>query len=571
MNRNITRIVAIAATLAMGTSLAACGGSSADSSKGHVYFMNNKAEVVDQYKELASMYTKKTGVQVDIQTGAAGTYDATMKSELAKDNAPTMFNVAGFDQFAKYQKYVEPLQDTDVFKLLNDTGKAYSYTIDGNSYTLPYAAEWYGIIYNKKIIKDYCAKSYAVIKSADDIKDYKTLKQVAESIEQHKDDLGVDGAFATPGLDTSDTYRFAAHMTRLPLYYEYRDANTTFSKTIKGTYLKNYKDMFDLQLKTSPTEASMVSSKTYDDVTSEFALGQVAFYPNGVWAYSQIKGNDVADEDLGMLPYYMGIKGEEDCGPVGVYDASWAVNKNASEKDKKATLDFIKWMITDNEAKKILSKDMGFSVPFTTFTDDYQPDNPLTEAARAYSNDGKTEVRSYLPVSSRFFHATVVRSAAVHLVVMKVSLQRVTEASAIVLNELGTPDPTFDMAQIGPGLVLTIEVEPDDDEGTLARMAHRVLTLRCFDGPQGQLSSSVQEMHGEILSIPQPLTILRRPAIGRPQLVSHNDDDEHANLMWIRFNEALRSGNVPVREGRFGARMRIGSIADGPFQFTLQE
>ena len=65
MNRNITRIVAIAATLAMGTSLAACGGSSADSSKGHVYFMNNKAEVVDQYKELASMYTKKTGVQVD--------------------------------------------------------------------------------------------------------------------------------------------------------------------------------------------------------------------------------------------------------------------------------------------------------------------------------------------------------------------------------------------------------------------------------------------------------------------------------------------------------------------------
>ena len=142
-----------------------------------------------------------------------------------------------------------------------------------------------------------------------------------------------------------------------------------------------------------------------------------------------------------------------------------------------------------------------------------------------------------------------VRSAAVHLVFMKVSLQRVTEASAIVLNELGTPDPTFDMVQIGPGLVLTVEVEPDDDEGTLARMAHRVLTLHCFDGPQGRLSLSVQEMHGEILSIPQPLTILRRPAVGRPQLVSHDADDEHANLIWIRFNEALRSGNVPVREG----------------------
>ena len=66
-------------------------------------------------------------------------------------------------------------------------------------------------------------------------------------------------------------------------------------------------------------------------------------------------------------------------------------------------------------------------------------------------------------------------------------------------------------------------------------MAHRVLTLSCFDGPQGQLSSSIQEIHGEILPIPQPLTTLRRPTVGRPQLVSHDDDDEHVNLIWIRF------------------------------------
>ena len=117
-----------------------------------------------------------------MQTGASGTYDATMSSELAKSNAPTMFNISGFDQFAKYQKYCEPLQDTEAYKLLTDDGKAYSYTIDGDSFTLPYAAEWYGIIYNKKIINDYASKDYAVIKSADDIKDYKTLKAVAHNL-----------------------------------------------------------------------------------------------------------------------------------------------------------------------------------------------------------------------------------------------------------------------------------------------------------------------------------------------------------------------------------------------------
>ena len=306
-----------------------------------------------------------------------------------------MFTIAGYDEFAKYQQYLEPLQDTEVYGLLNDEGKSNSHKVGDDSYTLPYAAEWYGIIYNKKIIKDYCSKDYAVIGSDADITDYATLKKVAEDIQKHKDDLGIQAAFATPGLDSSDSYRFAAHMTRMPLFYEYRDLNTTFTTDLKGTYLSNYKDLFDLELSNSPSEKSMVSSKTYDDVTSEFALGDVAFYPNGVWAYTQIKDNNVADEDLGMLPYWMGIDGEEDYGPAGVYDASWAVNKNASEKDKQATLDFIKWMVSSDEGKQALSKEMGFSVPFTTFGDDDQPENPLTKIARSYSEDGKQSVTSF--------------------------------------------------------------------------------------------------------------------------------------------------------------------------------
>lgn len=391
----LKKTAAAAAAIALGlTGLAACGSDSADDT-GHVYYMNNKSEIVDQLQQLADMYQEETGVEVEIQTAASGTYDSTMSSELAKSNAPTMFNISGYDQFAKYQDYVEPLQDTDLYDMLTDEGKAYSYKIDDNAYTLPYAAEWYGIIYNKAILEDYCAKSYAVIDSVDDITDYDTFKAVVESIEENKDDLGLTGAIATPGLDASDTYRFVAHMSRIPLFYEYRDNDTTFMSEIEGTYLDNYKDFFDLSLNNSPTEGGLVSSKTYDDCTAEFSLGQVAFYPNGVWAYSNIKDNEVADEDLGMLPYFMGIDGEEDYGVAGVYDASWAVNKNASEQDKQATLDFIEWLVTDDEAKQILAKDCGFSVPFTTFGDDEQPDNPLTVAAKAYTDEGKTEVRSF--------------------------------------------------------------------------------------------------------------------------------------------------------------------------------
>lgn len=151
---------------------------------------------------------------------------------------------------------------------------------------------------------------------------------------------------------------------------------------------------------------------------------------------------------------------------------------------------------------------------------------------------------------------------------MHVILQRVLEASVTALNALDGIDPTFDPQVIGPGLVLTVEIKPGDGERYISRMAHRILTLRCF-GTAGGQALSIQEIGGEILSIPQPLTRLERPATGRPRLVSGDPDDERANIMWIRLNEALRSGGVPVREGRFGARMRIGMVADGPMNLTF--
>ena len=152
---------------------------------------------------------------------------------------------------------------------------------------------------------------------------------------------------------------------------------------------------------------------------------------------------------------------------------------------------------------------------------------------------------------------------------MRVLMQRVREASAVVLNELDGIDPTFDPQYIGPGLVLTVEIEPGDGERELSHMAHRILTARCFDGPDGRLCACIQDIGGEILSVPQPLSGFERHAMGAPRLTSADADGEHANIMWIRLNEALRSGGVPVREGRYGTHMRVGMVTDGPLNLML--
>ena len=142
---------------------------------------------------------------------------------------------------------------------------------------------------------------------------------------------------------------------------------------------------------------------------------------------------------------------------------------------------------------------------------------------------------------------------------MRVLMQRVREAAVSVLNELNGIDPTFEQRYMGPGLVLTVEAEPGDDEREAGRMAHRILTMRCFDGPNGRLSASIQDIDGEIMSIPQPLTGVERPATGRPRLTSRDADADHALIMWIRLNEALRSGGIPVYEETSLAKYPTGN------------
>lgn len=176
--KSAQKVIATAAVLAMSVAaLSACGSDTADDSKGKVYFLNTKPEIVDQLQELADAYTDETGISVDIQTAASGTNNQTLTSELSKSDGPTMFNLAGFDQYAKFKDYLEPVQDSEAYQLLTDEGKSYAFKDGDTAYTIPYAAEWYGIIYNKKIVNEYAKKSYAVIKSADDITSWDVLKK----------------------------------------------------------------------------------------------------------------------------------------------------------------------------------------------------------------------------------------------------------------------------------------------------------------------------------------------------------------------------------------------------------
>ena len=361
--------MAAVAAMSLGA-LAACGSStSGDDAKGKVYYLNFKPEAADQWTALAKEYTKEKGVEVKVQTAASGTYEQTLKSEIAKTEAPTLFQVNGPVGYQNWKKYTADMSNTDVYKM-----------------------ETYGLIYNKDILNKYFALDGAKATSMDEIDNFDTLKAVADDMQARKDELGIKGAFTSAGFDSSSDWRFKTHLANLPLYYEFKDDNVTEQPaTIKGTYLPNYKKIFDLYITDSTTDPTQLSAKTGDDANSEFALGEAAFYQNGTWAWTDLQKAGMKAESVGMMPIYTGVKGEEKQGLATGSENYWCINDKASDADKKATEDFLSWVITSDTGKKAISQDMGFTTPFKTF-DDVKFDNPLTEAAVEDQKSGKTQV-----------------------------------------------------------------------------------------------------------------------------------------------------------------------------------
>lgn len=142
--------MAAIAAMSLGT-LAACGSStSGDDAKGKVYYLNFKPEAADQWTALAKEYTKEKGVEVKVQTAASGTYEQTLKSEIAKTEAPTLFQVNGPVGYQNWKKYTADMSNTDVYKELANQDVALK---DGDKVVgVPYVMETYGLIYNKDIL-----------------------------------------------------------------------------------------------------------------------------------------------------------------------------------------------------------------------------------------------------------------------------------------------------------------------------------------------------------------------------------------------------------------------------------
>lgn len=348
---------------------------------GSVYYLNFKPEQDGDWQDLAKAYTAETGVEVTVLTAASGQYETTLKSEIAKSEAPTLFQVNGPVGLEGWKDYCYDFTGSQVLGEL--TSDEFALMNGSEVAGIAYVIETYGIIYNKALLEE---AGY----TEDDIRSFPELKAVAEDITQRSEELGF-AAFTSAGMDGSSDWRFKTHLANLPIYYEYKEDGIGTTDAIKGTYLDNYKDIWDLYINHSTVSPALLSTKTGDDAVAEFVTEQAVFYQNGTWAYGDVA--DLGDENLGMLPIYIGGPGEEKQGLCTGTENYWCINKQASEEDIQATLDFLYWCVTSAEGTKAMCEDMGFVIPFKG---NLPATNPLVNIANDYVANG------FVPVSWNF-------------------------------------------------------------------------------------------------------------------------------------------------------------------------
>ena len=145
---------------------------------------------------------------------------------------------------------------------------------------------------------------------------------------------------------------------------------------------------------------------------------------------------------------------------------------------------------------------------------------------------------------------------------MKVVVQRVDNSKVEVDGKV--------TGSIDKGLMLLVGFTKTDSESEIDWMVKKIVNLRIFDDENGVMNLSLKDVGGSILSVSQFTLYGDAKKGNRPSYINALGGDEAIKLYEL-FNEKLRSENVVVETGVFGADMKVSLVNDGPVTILLEK
>ncbi len=143
---------------------------------------------------------------------------------------------------------------------------------------------------------------------------------------------------------------------------------------------------------------------------------------------------------------------------------------------------------------------------------------------------------------------------------MRAVVQRVASARVLVDGEV--------VGEIGQGLCVLLGVARGDGPDQAERLAGRVARLRIFENDEGRFDRSLLDTGGAVLAVSQ-FTLIADTAKGNRPSFTDAAPPEEAKPVYERFCAALGELGIEVATGRFGARMAVELVNDGPVTIVL--
>jgi D-aminoacyl-tRNA deacylase len=144
---------------------------------------------------------------------------------------------------------------------------------------------------------------------------------------------------------------------------------------------------------------------------------------------------------------------------------------------------------------------------------------------------------------------------------MRAVVQRVSAARVLVADEV--------VAEVDRGLCVLLGVAHEDGAEDADRLAGRIARLRIFENDEGRFDRSLLDVGGEALVVSQ-FTLIADTAKGNRPSFTGAAPPEQAEPLYERFCAALRELGVDVATGRFGSRMAVELVNDGPVTIVLE-
>jgi raffinose/stachyose/melibiose transport system substrate-binding protein len=353
-----------------GVSVYAGGGeqkSNAPAGVKKITLYQRKAELNDRFEELAEIYQKETGIEVEVLGASSDSYITSIQGKLTSKQELTIFTIRTGVETEQLKAY---LADLSKEPYLGNINTGMELVVDGKVVGIPYGIEGYGFMYNKNLVKagditslENFEKTFAALRSAG--KDPFELSDKGFMLVGH--------ILNVPFALQSDPLAFIGRLNK----GEVKMANTKeFQEWAK--YMVLIREYCG-----NPLEI------TYDQQIANFATGKTVMINQGNWTWPMFEDYKI-DFEIGMAPMPIGGNSKISVGVPNYF----AVNSQASPGEIEAGKNFIEWLFTSDVGKEYIVNKL-YLVPAMKHINAGNSLDPLSKIVLEESRKGNSLMWTY--------------------------------------------------------------------------------------------------------------------------------------------------------------------------------